>query len=42
LAEGFALAAAAATATAEDTAFDLAAALDRIFAEGLAVGLGAC
>ena len=42
LAEGFALAAAAATATVEDTAFDLAAALDRIFAEGLAVGLGAC
>jgi hypothetical protein len=42
LAEGFALAAAAAAATIEDTAFDLAAALNRIFAEGLAVGLGAC
>jgi Putative DNA-binding domain len=41
LAEGFALGTAAATAAA-DPAFDLAAALDRLFAEGLVVGLGAC
>lgn len=38
LAEGFALGAAAATAA--DPTFDLAAALDRLFAEGLVVGLG--
>jgi Putative DNA-binding domain len=41
LAEGFALGMAAATA-ASDPAFDLAAALDRLFAERLVVGLGAC
>jgi hypothetical protein len=41
LAEGFALGTASATAAA-DPAFDLAAALDRLFAEGLVVGLGAC
>jgi hypothetical protein len=41
LAEGFALGTAAATAAA-DPAFDLAAALDGVFAEGLVVGLGAC
>ena len=41
LAEGCALGRAAATAAA-DPAFDLAAALDRLFAEGLVVGLGAC
>ena len=41
LAEGFALGTAAATAAA-DPAFDLAAALDHLFAEGLVVGLGAC
>jgi hypothetical protein len=41
LAEGFALGTAAATAAAAP-AFDLAAALDRLFAEGLVVGLGAC
>jgi Putative DNA-binding domain len=41
LAEGFALGTAAAAAAA-DPAFDLAAALDRLFAEGLVVGLGAC
>ena len=40
-AEGFALGMAAATA-ASDPAFDLAAALDRLFAERLVVGLGAC
>jgi hypothetical protein len=40
LAEGFSLGTAAATAA--DFAFDLAAALDRLFAEGLVVGLGAC
>jgi hypothetical protein len=39
LADGLVLAAAAATATVEDRAFDFAAALDRVFAEGLAVGL---
>jgi hypothetical protein len=37
IADGLVLAAAAATATAEDPAFDLAAALDRVFAEELAV-----
>ena len=37
-ADGLVLAAAAATATVEDPAFNLAAALDRVFAEGLAVG----
>ena len=37
VAEGLVLAAAAATATVEDPAFDLAAAIDRVFAEGLAV-----
>ena len=37
IADGLALAAAAATATAEDAGFDLSAALDRVFAEGLAV-----
>jgi len=36
------LAAAAAKAIAEDPGFDLAAALDRVFADGLVVGLGAC
>ncbi len=41
LAEGFALDTAATTAAA-DPAFDLPAALDRLFAEGLIVGLGAC
>jgi hypothetical protein len=41
LAEGFALGMAAATAES-DPAFDLAAALDRLFAERLVVGLGAC
>ena len=41
LAEGVALGTAAATATA-DPAFDLAAALDRLFAERLVIGLGAC
>jgi Putative DNA-binding domain len=41
LAQGFALGKAAATAAA-DPAFDLAAALDRLFAERLVVGLGAC
>ncbi len=41
LAEGFALGTAAATA-AGDSAFDLAAALDLLFADGLVVGLGAC
>jgi len=41
LAEGFALGTAAAPAAA-DPAFDLAAALDRLFAEELVVGLGAC
>jgi hypothetical protein len=41
LTEGFALGTAEATAAA-DPAFDLAAALDRLFAEGLVVGLGAC
>jgi hypothetical protein len=41
LAEGSALGTAAATAAA-DPAFDLAAALDRLFAERLVVGLGAC
>jgi hypothetical protein len=41
LAEGFALGMAAATA-ASDPAFDLAAALDRLFGERLVVGLGAC
>jgi len=38
LADGLVLAAAAKTATVEDPAFDLAAALDRVFGEGLAVG----
>jgi hypothetical protein len=38
LADGLVLATAAATAIAADPAFDLAAALDRVFAEGLAVG----
>jgi hypothetical protein len=38
VADGVALAAAAATATAKDPAFDLAAALQRVFAEGLVVG----
>jgi hypothetical protein len=41
LAEGFTLGRAAATAAA-NPAFDLAAALDRLFAERLVVGLGAC
>ena len=41
LAEGFALGMAAASA-APDPAFDLAAALDRLFAERLVVGLGVC
>jgi hypothetical protein len=41
LAEGFALGTAAAIAAA-DPAFHLAAALDRLFAERLVVGLGAC
>jgi hypothetical protein len=41
LAEGFALGTAAATA-AVDPAFDLAAALHHLFAQGLVVGLGAC
>ena len=41
LAEGFALGMAAATA-ASDPAFDLATALDRLFAERLVVGLGVC
>jgi hypothetical protein len=41
LAEGFALGTAAAIAAA-DPAFDLAAALDGVFAERLVVGLGAC
>jgi hypothetical protein len=41
LAEGFAPGMTAATA-ASDPAFDLAAALDRLFAERLVVGLGAC
>jgi hypothetical protein len=41
LAEGRALGTAAATA-ATDPGFDLAAALDHLFAEGLVVGLGAC
>ena len=41
LAGGFALGMAAATA-ASDPAFDLAAALDRLFAERLVVGFGAC
>jgi hypothetical protein len=41
LAEGFALGTAAATAAA-DPPFDLAAALHRLFAERLVVGLGAC
>jgi hypothetical protein len=40
LAEGFSFGTAAATAA--DPAFDLAAALDRLFAERLVVGLGAC
>jgi hypothetical protein len=38
VADGLVLAAAAATATVEDPAFNLGAALDRVFAEGLAVG----
>ncbi len=38
LAGGLVLAAAAATAAAEDPTFDVAAALDRVFGEGLAVG----
>jgi putative DNA-binding protein len=38
LADGVALAGAAATATARDPAFDLAPALERIFTEGLVVG----
>jgi hypothetical protein len=46
LAEGFALGAAAAiaaaTAAGAEPAFDLAAALDRLFTERLVVGLGAC
>jgi hypothetical protein len=41
-ADGLVLAGAAAKAIAEDPDFDLAAALDRVFAEGLVVGLGAC
>lgn len=41
IADGLALAAAAAGAAANDPAFDLAAALHRLFAEGLAIGLGA-
>ena len=41
LAKGFLLGAAAAIAAA-DPAFDLATALDRLFAEGLVAGLGAC
>jgi Putative DNA-binding domain len=40
LAAGLALDAAAATATANDAAFDLAAALKLVFAEGLAIGFG--
>jgi len=40
LAEGVNLATAAATATAVDPAFDLAAALDGIFSDRLAIGLG--
>jgi hypothetical protein len=39
LADGLALSAAATAATFKDPAFDLAAALDRIFAEGLAVAI---
>jgi len=42
LADGLALGTAATAAAAADPAFDLAAALDRLFAERLAVGLGAC
>jgi hypothetical protein len=38
IADGLVLAGAATTATVEDPAFDLAAALDRLFGEGLAVG----
>jgi hypothetical protein len=38
IADGLVLAGAATTATVEDPAFDLAAALDRVFGEGLAVG----
>jgi hypothetical protein len=42
IADGLVLAAAATQAIVEDPGFDLAAALDRVFAEGLVVGLGAC
>lgn len=42
LADGLALGVAATAAAAADAGFDLSVALDTLFAEGLAVGLGAC